>query len=102
MDNENNEKTFKEKIEILKRVVSSQNMNPVVLDYFPEDFYQLNEKHLMYLWRFLTDKGIAELYNVTAYTVKKQRQNFGINPVSSSFARLEQDLKDAINKLSGK
>lgn len=56
----------------------------------------------MYLWRFLTDKGIAELYDVTAYTVKKQRQNFGINPVSSTFDRLEQDLKDAIIKLSGK
>ena len=97
-----NEKTFKEKIEALKRVISSQNMNPVVLDFFPEDFYKLNEKHLMYLWRFLTDKGIAELYDVTAYTVKKQRQNFGINPVSSSFDRLEQELRDAINKLSGK
>ena len=102
MDNENNEKTFKERIETLKRVVSSQNMNPVVLDFFPEDFYQLNEKHLMYLWHFLTDKGIAELYDVTAYTVKKQRQNFGINPVSSTLDRLEQDLKDAIKKLSGK
>ena len=101
MDNYN-EKTFKEKIEILKRVVSSQNMNPVVLDFFPEDFYQLNEKHLMYLWHFLTDKDIAELYGVTVYTVKKQRQNFGINPVSSSFDRLEQDLKEAINKLAGK
>ncbi len=99
---EYNEKTFKEKIEILKRVVSSQHMNPIVLDYFPDDFYQLNEKHLMYLWHFLTDKGIAELYGVTPYTVKKQRHNFGINPVSSSFDRLEQDLKDAINKLSGK
>ena len=97
-----NEKTFKEKIETLKRVVSSQHMNPVVLDFFPEDFYQLNEKHLMYLWRFLTDKGIAELYDVTAYTVKKQRHNFGINPVSSSFDRLEQDLKEAISKLAGK
>ena len=56
----------------------------------------------MYLWRFLTDKGIAELYGVTAYTVKKQRHNFGINPVSSSFDRLEQDLKEAISKLAGK
>lgn len=97
-----NEKTFKEKIEALKRVILSQHIDPQVLDFFPEDFYQLNEKHLMYLWRFLTDKGIAELYNVTAYTVKKQRQNFGINPVSSSFDRLEQDLKEAISKLTGK
>ena len=101
MDNYN-EKTFKEKIEILKRVVSSQHMNPIVLDYFPEDFYQLNEKHLMYLWHFLTDKDIAELYGVTTYTVKKQRHSFGVNPVSSTFDRLEQDLRDAINKLNGK
>ncbi len=100
--NRDNEKTFKEKIEALKRVISSQHIDPQVLDFFPEDFYQLNEKHLMYLWRFLTDKGIAELYGVTAYTVKKQRHNFGINPVSSSFDRLEQDLKEAISKLAGK
>ena len=97
-----NEKTFKEKIEILKRVVSSQHMNPIVLDFFPEDFYQLNEKHLMYLWHFLTDKDIAELYGVTTYTVKKQRHIFGVNPVSSTFDRLEQDLKEAIIKLSNK
>ena len=96
------ELTFKEKIDILKTSIADPDIHPEDLDLFPEDFYQLNEKHLMYLWHFLTDKDIAELYGVTTYTVKKQRHSFGVNPVSSTFDRLEQDLRDAINKLNGK
>ena len=41
--------TFKEKIEILKASISDLDIHPEDLDSFPEGFYQLNKRQLMYL-----------------------------------------------------
>ena len=51
---------------------------------------------LVYVKTYLSDKKIGELYDVSEYTVKKQRHNFGINPVSSMYDRMDRDM---LNKL---
>ena len=92
MDNRNAEKTFKEKMKILKGNISDPDIPLDDLESYPEDFYQLTSKQLFYLWHYLSDKKIAELYDVSEYTVKKQRHNFGINPVSSTYDRMDRDM----------
>lgn len=90
MDDRNTEKTFREKMMILKGNISDPEIPLDDLESYPEDFYQLTPKQLFYLWHYLSDKKIAELYDVSEYTVKKQRHDFDINPVSSMYDRIER------------
>ena len=92
MDNKNNEKTFKEKMAVLKRTISRQHPDTRYLDSFPEDFYQLDEEQLMFLWHFISDKEIAKLYDVSEYAVNKQRRSFGVNPISSTLDRMKRNM----------
>lgn len=95
MNNKNTEKTFREKMIILKGNISDPDISLEDLERYPEDFYQLTEKQLFYLWHYLSDKEIAELYDVFEYAVKKQRRIMGINPVSSMYDRIERfDRRD--------
>ena len=95
MNNKNTEKTFREKMIILKGNISDPDIPLEDLERYPEDFYQLTEKQLFYLWHYLSDKEIAELYDVFEYAVKKQRRIMGINPVSSMYDRIERfDRRD--------
>ncbi len=79
------EKTFKERIEELKKNSCLQDMDVSVLDCLPENFYQINDRQLVYLWHHLSDSLIGELYNVPKTEVAKKRHEFGINPVTSAF-----------------
>ena len=92
MDREKPQKAFEETIADLKELLRRQDLNPVLLDSMPEDFGRLDRKHLMYLWHFLTDKSIAELYGVSAYAVKKRRLEFDINPATSAFDRMYHEM----------
>lgn len=94
----NSDKTFKEKMKILKGNISDPEIALEDLELYPEDFYQLTEKQLFYLWHYLSDKRIAELYGVSEYAVNKQRRNFGINPVSSMYDRIDRDLPNVKNE----
>ena len=84
--------TFKEKIEILKASISDPDIHPEDLESFPEDFYQLNKRQLMYLWHYLSDKKIGELYDISPRNVKKRRQAFEIDPITSMFDRRDRKL----------
>ena len=46
----------------------------------------------MYMWHFLSDKDIAELYDITAHKVKNRRHDFNIKPVTSAIDRIEREL----------
>jgi len=70
MDDRNTEKTFREKMIILKGNISDLDIPLDDLESYPEDFYQLTSKQLFYLWHYLSDKKIAEVYDVSEYTVK--------------------------------
>lgn len=96
--NMDNHKTFKEKMKILKGNISDPEIALEDLELYPEDFYQLTEKQLFYLWHYLSDKEIAKLYGVSEYAVNKQRRIFGINPISSMYDRLSRDLPTSKNK----
>ena len=61
-------------------------------DFLPEDFYQVNKDQLMYMWHFLSDKDIAELYDISAKKVKNRRHDFNIKPVTSAIDRIEREL----------
>lgn len=89
-------KRLEKKMMILKGNISDPDIPLDDLESYPEDFYQLTPKQLFYLWHYLSDKKIGELYDVSEYTVKKQRHNFGINPVSSMYDRMDRDM---LNKL---
>ena len=84
--------TFKEKIEILKASISDPDIHPEDLESFPEDFYHLNKRQLMYLWHYLSDKKIGELYDISPRTVKKRRQAFETDPITSMFDRRDRKL----------
>lgn len=84
--------TFKEKIEILKTGISDPDIHPEDLGLFPEDFYQLTKRQLMYLWHYLSDKKIGELYDISPRNVKKRRQAFEIDPITSMFDRRNRKL----------
>ena len=88
MDN----KMFKSKIMILKKNAPAQHMEPKFYDFLPEDFYQINKEQLMYMWHFLSDKDIAELYDIPAKKVKNRRHDFNIKPVTSAIDRIEREL----------
>ncbi len=86
------EMMFKEKIEILKASISDPDIHPEDLDLFPEDFYRLTKRQLMYLWHYLSDKKIGELYDISPRNVKKRRQAFEIDPITSMFDRRDRKL----------
>ena len=86
------DKIFKSKIMILKKNVLTQHMEPKFFDFLPEDFYQINKDQLMYMWHFMSDKDIAELYDIPVRTVKDRRHDFNIKPVTSAIDRIEREL----------
>lgn len=86
------ELTFKEKIEILKISISDLDIHPEDLDLFPEHFYQFTKRQLMYLWHYLSDNKIGELYDISPRNVKKRRQAFEIDPITSMFDRRNRKL----------
>ena len=86
------DKIFKSKIMILKKNALAQHMEPKFYDFLPEDFYQINKDQLMYMWHFLSDKDIAELYDIPAKKVKNRRHDFNIKPVTSAIDRIEREL----------
>ena len=88
MDN----KMFRSKIMVLKKNALAQHMEPKFYDFLPEDFYQINKEQLMYMWHFLSDKDIAELYDIPARKVKDRRHDFNIKPVTSAIDRIEREL----------
>ena len=45
-----------------------------------------------YMWHFLSDKDIAELYDISAKKVKNRRHDFNIKPVTSAIDRIEREL----------
>lgn len=92
MDDRNTEKTFREKMMILKDNISDPEIPLDDLESYPEDFYQLTPKQLFYLWHYLSDKKIAELYDVSEYAVNKQRRSFGVNPISSTLDRMKRNM----------
>ena len=86
------DKIFKSKIMVLKKNAPAQHMEPKFYDFLPEDFYQINKEQLMYMWHFLSDKDIAELYDIPAKKVKNRRHDFNIKPVTSAIDRIEREL----------
>ena len=44
------------------------------------------------MWHFLSDKDIAELYDIPAKKVKNRRHDFNIKPVTSAIDRIEREL----------
>ena len=44
------------------------------------------------MWHFLSDKDIAELYEIPTYKVKKRRRDFNIKPITSAIDRIEREL----------
>ncbi len=46
----------------------------------------------MYMWHFLSDKDIAELYDIPVRKVKNRRHDFNIKPVTSAIDRIEREL----------
>ena len=86
------DKIFKSKIMVLKKNALAQHVEPRFFDSLPEDFYQINKDQLMYMWHFLSDKDIAELYEIPTYKVKNRRRDFNIKPVTSAIDRIEREL----------
>lgn len=85
-------KTFKTKIMILKKSALAKYTEPKFLDFLPGNFYQVNKEHLMYMWHFLSDKDIGELYEIHTYKVKNRHRNFDIKPITSAFGQIEREL----------
>lgn len=73
-------------------------MDVSALDHLPEEFYQINDRQLMYLWHCLSDSLIEELYKVSKPKAVKKDREFGINPIASDFDDALREICE-INRL---